>query len=206
MGYRSVVVVGHSAGGIVARHFVEDDPDAGVTKVIQVSAPNGGSPWATWQIIQPKEADFLESLTKPVRRLAVAGRSDRRIPMHIEFACIVANGLVFGDGLVGTGSQWTADLQQQGIPVFALPTTHWQTVRIRSGAELIADLVRSPLPRWDAAHVAAAPVDPGGRAAHHAQKLNKSRVATMGGIGEVVSVSFPVPETTASPSWPSAGR
>jgi pimeloyl-ACP methyl ester carboxylesterase len=155
MGYRSVVLVGHSAGGLVARHFVEDDPDAGVTKVIQVCTPNGGSPWAICQLVQPKQADFLDSLTKPVRRLALLGRSDRRIPDHVEFACIVANGLLVGDGLVGTGAQWTEDLQRQGVPAYAIQTTHWQTVHARVGAELIAELVRSPLPRWDAGRVAA---------------------------------------------------
>ncbi len=154
LGYRQVVLVGHSAGGIVARHFVEDDPDAGVTKVIQISTPNGGSPWAVWQIVQPKQADFLDSLTKPIRRLALAGRAERRIPAHIEFACVVANGLVVGDGMVGSSCQWTEDLQQQGIPAYALPTTHWQTVRTRSAAVLIAELIRSPLPRWDNTHVA----------------------------------------------------
>ena len=132
MGYRYVVLVGHSAGGLIAREFVEDDPDAGVTKVVQVSTPNGGSPWAMWQMVQPREADFLDSLTKPIRRLTVAERSDRRIPSHIEFACVVANGLLVGDGMVGTGCQWTEDLQQQGIPAFAIQTTHWQTVRTQS--------------------------------------------------------------------------
>jgi pimeloyl-ACP methyl ester carboxylesterase len=155
MGYRSVVLVGHSAGGIVARHFVEDNPDAGVTKVIQVCTPNGGSQWAIWQMVQPREADFLASLTKPVRRLAAAGRADRAIPAHVEFVCVVANGLLFGDGMVGTACQWPEDLQQQGIPAYAIPTTHWQTVRTRAGAELIAELVRSPQPRWDASRVAA---------------------------------------------------
>jgi pimeloyl-ACP methyl ester carboxylesterase len=154
MGYRSVVLVGHSAGGIVARHFVEDDPDAGVTKVVQVSTPNGGSPWAIWHLLQPKEADFLDSLTKAVRRLAVAGRSDRRIPDYIEFACVIGTGFFGGDGVVSAGCQWTEDLQQQGVPAYALAATHWQTVRSRAGADLIAELVRSPLPRWDAVRVA----------------------------------------------------
>jgi pimeloyl-ACP methyl ester carboxylesterase len=155
MGYRSVVLIGHSAGGIVARHFVEDDPDAGVTKVIQVSTPNDGSPWAICQLVQPREADFLGSLTKPVRRLAVAGRSDREIPAHIECVCVVANGMVVGDGVVGTKSQWSDDLQQQGIPAYTIATTHWQTVRTKAGAELIAGLVRSSVPRWDSVRVAA---------------------------------------------------
>ncbi len=35
MGYRSVVLVGHSAGGLLARHLIEDNPDCGVTRVVQ---------------------------------------------------------------------------------------------------------------------------------------------------------------------------
>src|SRR5438105_12476829 len=42
-GYRDVVLVGHSAGGLIARHLVEDHPALGVTKVIQVCSPNTGS-------------------------------------------------------------------------------------------------------------------------------------------------------------------
>ena len=38
LGYKEIVLVGHSAGGLIARQFVEDNPDAGVTKVIQVCA------------------------------------------------------------------------------------------------------------------------------------------------------------------------
>ena len=38
-------LVGYSAGALIARYFVEDSPDYGVTKVIQVCAPNGGSGW-----------------------------------------------------------------------------------------------------------------------------------------------------------------
>src|SRR5262245_44306630 len=45
-GYTQIVLIGHSAGGLVARHLVEDRPDLGVTRVIQVCAPNGGSGWA----------------------------------------------------------------------------------------------------------------------------------------------------------------
>src|SRR5438105_1775913 len=44
-GYGEVVLVGHSAGALIARYLVEDEPECGVTKVIQVWAPNGGSGW-----------------------------------------------------------------------------------------------------------------------------------------------------------------
>jgi pimeloyl-ACP methyl ester carboxylesterase len=155
MGYRSIVLVGHSAGGVVARHFVEDNPDAGVTKVVQVCAPNSGSPWAALAIL-PQHTIFLDSLTKPVRRLMIVGRVERHIPDNVEFACVVATGLGAGDGLVGTSSQWSEDLQKQGVPAFALRTVHWKAVRTTAGAELVAELVKTPMPRWDSARVAEA--------------------------------------------------
>jgi pimeloyl-ACP methyl ester carboxylesterase len=155
MGYRSIVLVGHSAGGLVARQFVEGNPNAGVTKVVQVCAPNGGSPWAALAIL-PQHTLFLDSLTRPVRRLMIVGRPERHIPDHIEFVCVVATGLGAGDGLVGTSSQWSEDLQKQGVPAFALRTVHWKAVRTRAGADLVAELVRTPMPRWDSARVAEA--------------------------------------------------
>jgi pimeloyl-ACP methyl ester carboxylesterase len=155
MGYRSIILVGHSAGGVVARHFVEDNPDAGVTKVVQVCAPNGGSPWAALALL-PKHTIFLDSLTKPVRRIMIAGRAERHVPDHVEFVCVVATGLGTGDGLVGTSSQWSEDLQKQGVPAFALRTIHWKAVRTKAGAELVAMLVNTPMARWDSAHVAEA--------------------------------------------------
>ena len=45
-------------------------------------------------------------------------------------------------------------LQRQGIPAYVLGTTHWQVVRTRAGADLIAELIRTPQPRWDERHVA----------------------------------------------------
>src|SRR5262245_9665545 len=52
LGYKEVVLVGHSAGALVARHIVEDDPQAGVTKALQVCAPNLGSGWAALQAVR----------------------------------------------------------------------------------------------------------------------------------------------------------
>src|SRR5439155_26364262 len=55
MGYRELVLVGHSAGGLVARRLVEEYPDAGATKVVQVCAPNGGSGWAMLQAVRKNQ-------------------------------------------------------------------------------------------------------------------------------------------------------
>jgi len=154
-GYREVVLIGHSAGGVIARQFVEDDTDCGVTKVIQVCAPNAGSGWATWQTVRANQIDFLQSLTKPVRRRSLSARADRQIPAQVEFACVVGTGTVVGDGLVSTRSQYTPDLQRQGIPAYPFNSTHWLVLRSQKGTELVARLVREPQPRWDARQVEA---------------------------------------------------
>lgn len=154
-GYREIVLIGHSAGGVIARQFVEDHPDCGVTKVIQVCTPNAGSGWATWQTVRANQIDFLQSLTKPVRRRSLSARADKLIPTHVEFACVVGTGTVVGDGLVSTRSQYTPDLQRQGIPAYPFNSTHWMVLRSQKGAELMARLVREPQPRWDARQVEA---------------------------------------------------
>jgi pimeloyl-ACP methyl ester carboxylesterase len=154
MGYKSVVLVGHSAGGLLARHCAEDHPDAGISKVIQVCAPNTGSWWAHVHAVRRNQIGFLESLTKEVRSRAADGRADRQIPKETEFACLVGNGAFGGDCIVSCRSQWPEDLQKQGIPAFPLPTTHWSATRGKKGIEKIAELVREPLPRWSAERVA----------------------------------------------------
>jgi pimeloyl-ACP methyl ester carboxylesterase len=156
LGYREIILLGHSAGGLIARTFVEDHPDAGVTKVIQVCSPNGGSGWATIQAVRANQLDFLDSLTKAARRRAGRQRADKTIPAHVEFVCVVGTGAAIGDGLVHLRCQWPEDLQGQGVPAASLPVTHWTAVRSARGAELAARLVRERQPRWDAAHVAAA--------------------------------------------------
>jgi pimeloyl-ACP methyl ester carboxylesterase len=153
-GYREIVLIGHSAGGVIARQFVEDHPDCGVTKVIQVDAPNGGSGWAIWKTVRSNQIDFLESLTKPARRRCLAERADKRIPAHVEFACIVGTSTLVGDGLVSTRSQYPPDLQRQGIPAYPFNSSHWMVLRSQKGAELVVRLVREPQPRWDARRVA----------------------------------------------------
>jgi len=156
LGYRSVVLVGYSAGGLIARRFVEDDAGAGVTKVIQVCTPNGGSSWARLQAVRSNQVTFLASLTKASRERALAERADKRIPPHVEFVCVVGTGSVHGDGLVACRRQWTEDLQRQGVPAYPLNITHWHALRSPRAAPLLADLVRLPQPRWDPAQVAAA--------------------------------------------------
>lgn len=154
-GYREIVLVGHSAGGVIARQFVEDHPDCGVTKVIQVCAPNGGSGWARWQTVRSNQIDFLESLTKPARKRSLSARADKRIPAGVEFACVVGTGAVVGDGLVANRSAYPPDLQQQGVPAYPWSGTHWTVLRSHKGTELLSRLVREAQPRWDAERVEA---------------------------------------------------
>lgn len=154
-GYREIVLLGHSAGGVIARQFVEDHPDCGVTKVIQVCAPNVGSGWAKWQTVRANQIDFLDSLTKPARRRSLRQRADKEIPPHIDFACIVGTGTVVGDGMVSNRSQYPPDLQKQGIPAYPFHSTHWMVLRSKKGVELVARLVREPQPRWDEKQVEA---------------------------------------------------
>lgn len=154
MGYRSIVLIGHSAGGLIAREFVEDTPDCGVAKVIQVCAPNGGSSWAEWRAVLHSQSAFLYSMTKEARKVILRGRSDRKIPPSIQFACVIGNGMGTGDGLVLCKSQWTDDLQNQGIPAYSVATTHWLVPRIKIGVDLLVDLVHQDQPRWSPRTVA----------------------------------------------------
>lgn len=148
-GYREIVLIGHSAGGVIARQFVEDHPNCGVTKVIQVCAPNGGSSWAKLPTVRANQLDFLESLTKPARKRSLSERAEKVIPPKIDFACIVGTGSVVGDGMVSNRSQYPPDLQRQGIPAYPFSSSHWSLLRSHKGVELVVRLVREPQPRWD---------------------------------------------------------
>jgi pimeloyl-ACP methyl ester carboxylesterase len=155
LGYAELVLVGYSAGGVIAREFVEDNPDAGVTKVVQVCAPNGGSGWASLPSLVKQQSQFLHSLTKQTRSRVLGARADRQLPPQVEFVCLVGTGTKVGDGLVSKKSQWTDELQSQGVPAVAINDTHWHVLHGKKGVELIASLVREPQSRWDAARVAA---------------------------------------------------
>jgi pimeloyl-ACP methyl ester carboxylesterase len=156
LGYPEVVLVGFSAGGLVARRLVEDHPGAGVTKVVQVCSPNGGSGWARLQAVRRNQRPFLQSLTKEERNQVLRSRLDVRLPDAVEFVCLVGTRAVTGDGVVSRRSQWTEDLQEQGVPAVAVPVDHLSAVRSASTVETIAELVRTPQPRWTPAQVLSA--------------------------------------------------
>jgi pimeloyl-ACP methyl ester carboxylesterase len=157
LGYSDVVLVGHSAGGLVARHFVEDYPDAGVTKVIQVCAPNGGSPLAS--LTAPKsQRPFLECLSSDSRKKCLEARAGKTIPDKVQFVCVVAKiAKTSGtDGVVPCACQWTADLQKQGIPAHGIVGSHREVIREAKMAELLASLMREPTGRWSPERITAA--------------------------------------------------
>jgi pimeloyl-ACP methyl ester carboxylesterase len=150
-GYREIVLVGHSAGGVIARHLVEDHSDLGVTKVIQICTPNAGSRWASLATPRSVQVAFLTSLTVTSRKRILAERKDKLIPKDVQFTCVVGYSRVgvHGDGVVSCKSQWSECLQAQGIPAHTLRTSHWDAVRGAAGAELIARLVKEEQKRWD---------------------------------------------------------
>lgn len=154
LGYTEIALVGHSAGGVIARRLVEDSPDCGVTKVIQVFSPNDGSGWAQLSWIARKEQHpFLESLRQASCR---ERRPGCRIPEKVAFVCVIGDLLGIGDGIVSDVSQWPEDLRCQGVPAVCLRATH-AAIYTRSAAKTLAALVREPAqPRWNAQRVAEA--------------------------------------------------
>jgi pimeloyl-ACP methyl ester carboxylesterase len=156
-GYKQIVLVGHSAGGLIARELVEDHPDAGVTRVVQVCSPNAGSGWAALRTTRAVQIPFLVSLTRTGREKVIEKRyPGTRVPDSVGFACVVGTCHLGGDGVVSCRSQWSADLQKQGVPAYSVKTTHWDAMNNSRTQDLLGRLVVEPLPRWDEAKVAEA--------------------------------------------------
>jgi pimeloyl-ACP methyl ester carboxylesterase len=148
LGYREVILVGHSAGALIVRQFIEDNPDSGVTKVIQACPPNAGTSAAGLDSLKNQRA-FLDSLTPEVRQRVLKERAAKRIPDGVQFVCILGNAGGDTDGLVPCLNQWTPDLRQQGIPVVTTNVVHMQVPRVAKSAELIASVVKTEQPRWN---------------------------------------------------------
>jgi len=169
MGYGEIVLIGHSTGGVIAREFVEDNPQAGVTKVIQVCSPNTGSSLArTTFAVRKIQEPLVLSLSCESRQQSLRERADRKIPATVEFVCVVgrlptdATGknddgsetAPPGDGVVAVDSQWSDDLRRQGIPAVLLPMGHNSVLRTQAGIDKVAELVREKQPRWSQEKVA----------------------------------------------------
>jgi hypothetical protein len=144
LGYKRIVLVGHSAGGLVARYFVEDFPEAGVTKVVQVCAPNGGSHYTDIKFIPKNHKLFVKSLSQASREKCLHDREKMKIPNKIQFVCILG----VEDLVVPCKCQWPQDLQQQGVPVVKCVTGHRHVMRKTKSAQKIAEVIREDYPRW----------------------------------------------------------
>ncbi len=151
-GYKAVVLLGYSAGGVVCRQFVEDFPDAGVTKFVQICTPNGGTSWAKAQaaIAPPAQKKFFESLSPEARQESLRLRAAKKIPSKVEFVCLIADGPLRSDGLLLWDSIWTTDLQNQGVPIHKVSgVNHSNIITTRKGLDVICALIREPQPRWN---------------------------------------------------------
>ncbi len=146
-GYRDIVLMGHSAGALVARQFVEDNADSGVTKLVQVCPPNGGSQLAAIDSLKAQRA-FLDCLTPEGRQKCLKERAAKKVPESIQFVCILSNYAGESDGLVRCDCQWTPDLQLQGVPVVSIKVVHNMVPRFPKGIEAMAAAVRQDQPRW----------------------------------------------------------
>ncbi|VTR93648.1 : Abhydrolase_6 [Gemmata massiliana] len=153
-GYTEIVLVGHSAGGVIGRHFVEQNPDAGVTRLIAIAAPFAGAEAATLNVGYPKvQAPFVKSLAPEARKEAMRGNKFALNP-DTEFACVVCRlKRKDNDGVVVVRSQWPEDLQQLGIPAVIAPVSHFDAMDNAATAKTILELAKGKLTRWSTEEV-----------------------------------------------------
>ena len=150
-GFGEIVLVGFSAGGLIVRQFVEDNPDSGVTRVVQVCSPNGGTSWGRWSwAIRENQDPFVRSMTWEWRRAFLEERAARaiRIPHHVDFIVVMGTFIGFGDTLAARESQWPEGLRDQGIPVTSVSTIHCLAMRLTSCARVVSRLAATPQNRW----------------------------------------------------------
>ncbi len=147
-GYKEIVLIGHSAGGLIVRQFVERFPKSGVTKVLEICAPNTGTELATIGIGLPKpQVPFIKSLAPGLRQ--VAATEPVAIDESIEFCAVVCKvpGLAH-DTLVNIESQWPRELQKQGIPAVLIGINHFDAMKSPFSVAAIHELARERLVRW----------------------------------------------------------
>lgn len=157
LGYEEIVLVGHSAGGLIGRFYVEDHPDCGVTRVVQVCSPNGGSDWSKVNFaIRRSQLPFINSLSKAGREASEKERAGRRLPDAVEVVTAVGTWGPGSDWVVACNSQWSEALQRQGVPAVAVRSSHLTVMRAKPGVTRVAELAREWQPRWSAHQVTAA--------------------------------------------------
>ncbi|HEY1186141.1 MAG TPA: alpha/beta fold hydrolase [Gemmata sp.] len=156
-GYTDVVLVGHSAGGLIAKRFVEVCPNAGVTRVITVAAPYVGVEAANLGLGYRKvQAPFVESLT-PSARIGATKANKFPLGNEIEIVCVVCKlKHLETDGLVKVRSQWPEELQQRGVPAVLTLVNHFEVMDDADTAKTILKLAKGKLTRWSPEEVEAA--------------------------------------------------
>lgn len=157
-GYKEIVLVGHSAGGVIARRFVECHAESGVTKVVAVAAPFHGSVWAKLpDFIVPKpQVPFIESMA-PYLRQQWREKCLSELPKGLQFCCVVCKlPRLAGDTVVAASSQWPEELQKQGISAVAVRCTHFEAMTGEKPIAAIVEVVNGKVKRWDEDEVATA--------------------------------------------------
>lgn len=156
-GYTEVVLVGHSAGGVISRQFAEQNPDAGVTRVVAVAAPFAGAEMATINVGVPKgQAPFVKSLAPEARKDAVR-LNLTPLGKDVEFACVVCKmKRLESDGVVRLHSQWPEDLQALGVPSVLAVSSHIDAMEDPDSLKAICTLASGKITRWSPDEVTAA--------------------------------------------------
>lgn len=157
-GYTEIALVGHSAGGVIARRFVECHPECGVTKVVAVAAPFHGSLWAKLPgFILPKpQASFIGSMLPNVRR-QWRDKCGCDLPKDVQFCCVVCKlPRLAGDSVVAASSQWPEELQKQGVSAVAVRCSHFGAMTGEKPIAAIAEVLNGKVKRWDEEEVTTA--------------------------------------------------
>ena len=148
--YNEIVLIGHSAGAIIAREFTECFPNDGITKVIAVSGPHEGSGWARLPTFTlPKtQVAFINSLLPDVR-IALRKERSAKLPKSLEFCCVITKwNRTDHDTVVSLRSQWPPDLQDQGIPAVLASCNHFDVMTNEAAIKSITELAKGKVVRW----------------------------------------------------------
>lgn len=131
-GYKNITIIGSSAGGVIGRLFVENFPESKISRIIQVAAPNRGTPAANLGnigggigLIDNEDfLEFLESLEPGTRKEISRSRQDKKIPDDVEFVSLIGTAIAGGDGVIGYQSAWPASIRDQGLPGVSAAAVH----------------------------------------------------------------------------------
>lgn len=149
-GYKQVVLVGHSAGGIISRRFVELYPDAGVTKVLCIGCPHLGSDWAHLPdtILPRTQQRFIQSMQRDVRE-SLAKEWTTEMSPDVQFCSVLCKLPRLGnDTVVSLTSQWPDQLQKQGVPAVLVACNHFDAMKSEKTAKAISELMKGKIVRW----------------------------------------------------------